>query len=593
MSSLKPKTNVPYTALYRRWRPQFFSQVVGQDHVTRTLQNALSTSRIAHAYLFCGLRGTGKTTMAKLLAKALNCLEGVTEEPCNACRSCLEITEGRSLDVIEIDAASNRGIDEIRDLREKIRYAAASSRYKVYIIDEVHMLTNEAFNALLKTLEEPPPGVVFILATTEVHKLPLTVVSRCQRFEFHLIEAGPLAAHLAKISREMNFSIDEETCILLARLAEGSARDALGLLEQCRAYGGERVVYEEALEILGLAHPEIIYRLLCSVAAENIGDGLAVLNELVYRGSDLHRFLRELILYLRKLLMLQSSENGEHFLADVPGFKQYLLEQRRTFDHPVILEMLEILQQLTFQMKGASQPQFLLELAFLRLVRANRFRQYLSPGDLFRRLEELEEKLQTVGLTLIEETDEKEHYPAAERVPPKDPEDIPPWELPPPSNQKNNEEATPEEEQKNRDSRKPESKNFKKESKKETINESKQEEKPTFSWKGLLNKKNNEPPFFPDEPPPPEPPPEEPPEFSPGGLSSLLPGKSPGITPPAAPDPSGTAHPRKTAASSTEDGLSRRGKGGKIRGGESSARQESDPFLQQVLDLFKGRLINT
>jgi DNA polymerase-3 subunit gamma/tau len=181
MSTTKQKSNVPYVALYRRWRPQLFSQIVGQQHVTRTLQNALSSSRVAHAYLFCGLRGTGKTTMAKLLAKALNCEKGVAQEPCNACRSCREINEGNSLDVIEIDAASNRGIDEIRELREKIRYAAASSRYKVYIIDEVHMLTNEAFNALLKTLEEPPPNVVFILATTEVHKLPLTVVSRCQR----------------------------------------------------------------------------------------------------------------------------------------------------------------------------------------------------------------------------------------------------------------------------------------------------------------------------------------------------------------------------------------------------------------------------
>jgi len=421
MSTTKQKSNVPYVALYRRWRPQLFSQIVGQQHVTRTLQNALSSSRVAHAYLFCGLRGTGKTTMAKLLAKALNCEKGVAQEPCNACRSCREINEGNSLDVIEIDAASNRGIDEIRELREKIRYAAASSRYKVYIIDEVHMLTNEAFNALLKTLEEPPPNVVFILATTEVHKLPLTVVSRCQRFEFHLIEAALLASHLARISQEMNFSIDEETCTLLARLAEGSARDALGLLEQCRAYGGDGVNFEEALEILGIAHPEMIYRLLSSVAAGNIGEGLDILAGVVNRGKDVHRLLRELILYLRKLLLLQSGENAEQFLVDVPGFKSYLLEQRKTFSHQVLLEMLEILQQLTMQMKGASQPQFLLELAYLRLVRAYRFRDYLSPESLFQRLEELESKLETVGLTLAE------HGAGQAKA---GVEDLPPWALP-------------------------------------------------------------------------------------------------------------------------------------------------------------------
>ena len=391
----------PYTALYRRWRPQLFSQVVGQEHITRTLKNSLSGSRVAHAYLFCGLRGTGKTTMAKLLAKALNCQEGANnEEPCNQCRSCLEITEGRSLDVIEIDAASNRGIDEIRDLREKIRYAAASSRYKVYIIDEAHMLTNEAFNALLKTLEEPPPGVVFILATTEVHKLPLTVVSRCQRFEFHLLETTVLAAHLAYIAREMNFAIETEACTLLARLAEGSARDALGLLEQCRAYGGEGLDYNEALEILGLTHPELSYRLLSAVAEGNIGGGLAIINEIVSRGRDLYRFLRELILYLRKLLVLQFGKEGEQALDDVPGLKPYLIKQKGVFDHMVILEMLEILQQLTMQMKSAPQPQFLLELTFLRLLRVYRLRHYLSSEDLFLRLEELEDKLRSAGLTL-------------------------------------------------------------------------------------------------------------------------------------------------------------------------------------------------
>lgn len=383
-----------YTALYRRWRPQLFSQVVGQKHVTRTLQNALAGGRVAHAYLFCGLRGTGKTTMAKLLARALNCLEGVHPEPCNNCASCLEILEGRSMDVLEIDAASNRGIDEIRDLRDKARYATAQSRYKVYIVDEVHMLTNEAFNALLKILEEPPPKVIFILATTEVHKLPLTVVSRCQRFDFHLLEVSEIAGHLQNIAAELTFSLDEETLYLLARQAEGSMRDALGFLEQCRAYGGEKVSYSEVLAILGLAAPETIFNLLEAVLQEDIGRGLAIIGEAVYQGRDLHRFIRELILYLRKLVILPSGEDEGKILADVPGLKPYLHRHKDKFDSAVLLEMLEILQELTFQLRNSSQPQFLLELTFLRLVRAWRFRRYLSPGSLFQKLEELEEKLQ-------------------------------------------------------------------------------------------------------------------------------------------------------------------------------------------------------
>jgi DNA polymerase-3 subunit gamma/tau len=408
-----PKT---YTALYRRWRPQLFSQVVGQKHVTRTLQNALSSGRVAHAYLFCGLRGTGKTTMAKLLARALNCREGVHPEPCNSCPSCLEILEGRSVDVLEIDAASNRGIDEIRDLRDKARYTTAQSRYKVYIVDEVHMLTNEAFNALLKILEEPPPRVIFILATTEIHKLPLTVVSRCQRFDFHLLGISEIAGHLQNVAAELDFNLDEEALYLLARQAEGSMRDALGFLEQCRAYGGEKVSYSEVRDILGLAAPETIFSLLEAVIQEDIGRGLSVIGASVYEGRDLHRFIRELILYLRKLVVLQSGEDEEKILADVPGLKPYLIRHRGKFDSAVLLEMLEILQELTFQLRNSSQPQFLLELTFLRLVRAWRFRQYLSPGSLFQRLEELEEKLQAAAQLPIATAKVKEAGTVKEEV---------------------------------------------------------------------------------------------------------------------------------------------------------------------------------
>ncbi|NLL21455.1 MAG: DNA polymerase III subunit gamma/tau [Firmicutes bacterium] len=397
MSTRSPE-NKPYRALYRSWRPQFFSEVVGQEHVVRTLQNALAAGRVAHAYLFCGLRGTGKTTMAKLLAKALNCLEGINPEPCGRCRSCQEVMDGRNMDVLEIDAASNRGIDEIRDLRDKARYAAAQNRFKVYIIDEVHMLTNEAFNALLKILEEPPPGVVFILATTEVYKLPLTVVSRCQRFDFHLLEGKQVVGRLQEVARGMNFSVEEETLYLLARQAEGSMRDALGLLEQCRAYGGEKVSYSEALEILGLTAPEAIYNLLQAIVEGDNLSGLAAINEVVSKGKDLQRFLQEMTLYLRRLVLLQSGSDEEKTLQDVPGLKPYLLRHKDKFNDLVLLEMLEILQGLSGKLRNSSQPSFLLELAFLRLVRVYRFRDYLSPEALLSRLEELEEKLQSAGL---------------------------------------------------------------------------------------------------------------------------------------------------------------------------------------------------
>ena len=406
MSEVQGKKS--YTALYRHYRPQLFSEVVGQEHVTRTLQNALEKDRVAHAYLFCGLRGTGKTTMAKLLARALNCMEGVNREPCNKCRSCLEVLEGRNMDVFEIDAASNRGIDEIRELREKARYASAQNRYKVYIVDEVHMLTNEAFNALLKILEEPPSKVIFILATTEIYKLPLTVVSRCQRFDFHLLEAGQIVGRLQHVASGIDFQVEEETLYLLARQSEGSMRDALGFLEQCRAYGGEQITYNEALEILGLAGPEVIYGLLQAVIEDNISAGLTIVAEVVGQGRDLQRFLRELILYLRRLILLQSGSDEERTLRDVSGLKPYLLKHRGNFNGPVLLEMLEILQELHYQLRGASQPQFLLELAFLRMTRAYRFRDYLSPGALLTRLEELEQKLQSAGLGQLNNAEKPE-----------------------------------------------------------------------------------------------------------------------------------------------------------------------------------------
>ncbi|MEM5794931.1 MAG: DNA polymerase III subunit gamma/tau, partial [Bacillota bacterium] len=245
-----------YIALYRQWRPQDFEQLVGQEHISTTLKNAITSNRIAHAYLFSGPRGTGKTSTAKIMAKALNCLQGPTIHPCNACDRCKRIIDGSSMDVLEIDAASNRGIDEIRELREKVKFTPVDGRYKVYIIDEVHMLTTEAFNALLKTLEEPPAHAIFILATTEPHKIPATILSRCQRYDFRRIDSEAISGRLLKVLQEMSIEAEPEALGVIARFAEGGLRDALSILDQCIAFSGDRITVEDVRSMLGLAGDE-------------------------------------------------------------------------------------------------------------------------------------------------------------------------------------------------------------------------------------------------------------------------------------------------------------------------------------------------
>ncbi|NLC12365.1 MAG: DNA polymerase III subunit gamma/tau [Firmicutes bacterium] len=387
-----------YIALYRRWRPQTFGEVVGQEHVTRTLQNALRMGRVAHAYLFCGLRGTGKTTMAKLLAKSINCLEPAPEgyafpvEPCNKCLSCQDINRGRSMDVLEIDAASNRGIDEIRDLREKVRFAPAQSRYKVYIIDEVHMLTNEAFNALLKTLEEPPGKVIFILATTEASRLPATVISRCQRFDFHLLEAKEISDRLQEVAGRMGFSIDKDGLSLLANMAEGSLRDALGLLEQCASYADGAIGAEQIQSIFGIAAPVNLYQLMEAVHKEDLAQGFTIIKDIVYSGKEPGQFLKDLSSYVRLLLLQEGGGAQELIEQEAPFLASFIRKHKGVFLKESLLEMLEITSDVDRQLRSVTRPQFLLELCFLRLVRAHRFGPYLASGELFKKLEELEAK---------------------------------------------------------------------------------------------------------------------------------------------------------------------------------------------------------
>lgn len=313
-----------YIALYRRWRPQDFDALVGQDHIRTALTNALDMGKIAHAYLFTGPRGTGKTSTARILAKALNCEKGPSAHPCNQCENCHRATDGSSMDIFEIDAASNRGIDEIRQLREKVAFAPVNGRYKIYIIDEVHMMTNDAFNALLKTLEEPPAHVVFILATTEPHKIPATIHSRCQRFDFHRVTVEEIAAHLAKVAGESEIAAEEDALRLIAIQADGGMRDALSLLDQC-AVMDKKVTAESVRSVLGIVGREGLRALAKAIGEEDLPQALLTMNELISQGKDVRQILTELSEYLRALLLYQAAPHyGDIYLTDTKESLQAL-----------------------------------------------------------------------------------------------------------------------------------------------------------------------------------------------------------------------------------------------------------------------------
>lgn len=357
-----------YIALYRKWRPQTFKDLVGQEHISRTLANAITSGHIGHAYLFAGPRGTGKTSTAKILAKALNCEHGPTSEPCGQCEQCRKITEGSSMDVFEIDAASNRGIDEIRDLRETVKFAPVDGRYKVYIIDEVHMLTTEAFNALLKTLEEPPAHVVFILATTEAHKVPPTIQSRCQRYDFKRITVEEIEGRLRYIAKEMGMEAEDEALSMIAIQADGGMRDALSILDQCAALADGTITAERVRQILGLVGHDWIYKMTKALAARNVQDVLQILAELLRDGKDLKQVLSELSLHLRSLMIFQAAGTVE--AMDLYAEPQDVLQQQGEFFVPDVLpRMIARLHEAMTEMKWSPQPRITVEVALMELCR--------------------------------------------------------------------------------------------------------------------------------------------------------------------------------------------------------------------------------
>jgi len=349
--------------LYRQWRPQSWEQVVGQDHVVQTLRNAVKAERLAHAYLFAGPRGTGKTTTARLLAKAANCLaESPGLRPCNQCDPCRAVNAGRFLDLIEIDAASNTSVEDVRELRERIHFAPNEGRFKVYIVDEVHMLSAAAFNALLKTLEEPPAHALFVLATTEVHKIPATVLSRCQRHEFRRLPTRLIVEYLEAKAPQEGISVEREALGLIARQATGSLRDAISLLDQL-AYAGERITLAQAEEVLGTATAEAVRQLVQAMAAREVGAGLAVINQALDGGADARQFGRQVVQYLRDLLLLRMQAGG---LLDIGG--EALEEMRRLageFEIPLLLEAIRAFGQAAVSGRESWQPALRLELALV------------------------------------------------------------------------------------------------------------------------------------------------------------------------------------------------------------------------------------
>lgn len=382
-----------YLALYREWRPKNFKDIVGQEHVTKTLTNAIMQERVAHAYLFSGPRGTGKTTAAKVLAKALNCEQREGVEPCNHCSACLSIDQGNAMDVLEIDAASNRGIDEIRDLREKVRLSAGESKYKVYIIDEVHMLTTEAFNALLKTLEEPPERVVFILATTEVHKIPLTILSRVQRFEFHRIPLEQIKERLEQVCQKIGRDVDPEALIVIAQKSEGGLRDALSILDQCLLIDGILSV-EQVYQVLGMVGEDFSSKLVDQLLGQKYAETLQLLAEGINQGRDPRQIIRELLEYLRQALIFASTRQFPHI---APHLKERLTAQCEQISLKRLLQWIGILLQGESQLKYATNARLAAELLLVQVIYDSQREPSNVPDEMNLRLQELEQEIKKLS----------------------------------------------------------------------------------------------------------------------------------------------------------------------------------------------------
>lgn len=359
-----------YTALYRKWRPASFDEVKGQDHIVKTLKNQITSDRIGHAYLFCGTRGTGKTSIAKIFAKAVNCEHPVDGSPCGECEMCRQIGSGSSLNVVEIDAASNNGVENIRDIREQVQYPPTDGRYRVYIIDEVHMLSIGAFNALLKTLEEPPSYVIFILATTEAHKIPITILSRCQRYDFKRITIDTITEHLKELIAAEQIEVEDRALRYVAKTADGSMRDALSLLDQCAAFHfGEKLTYDSVLEVLGAVDNSVFSSLFRAVTAGNTTDCILKIEEMIVQGRELSQFVNDFVWYMRNLLIVKTADDSENMLDMSMDNLKLLKEEAALTDGETLMRYIRIFSELSGQLRYASQKRVLVEIAFIKLTK--------------------------------------------------------------------------------------------------------------------------------------------------------------------------------------------------------------------------------
>ena len=388
-----------YTALYRKFRPSAFEDVKGQDHIITTLQNQIKANRIGHAYLFCGTRGTGKTTVAKIFAKAVNCEHPVNGSPCGECEMCRSIAAGTSMNVIEIDAASNNGVDNIREIREEVTYRPTEGRYKVYIIDEVHMLSIGAFNALLKTLEEPPEYVIFILATTEVHKIPITILSRCQHYDFKRISIETITDRMKELMDVEQVDVEDKALRYIAKAADGSMRDALSLLDQCIAfYLGQRLTYDNVLEVLGAVDTDVFSRLLRKTIARDVAGVLDIVDELIMQGRELTQLAADFTWYLRNLLLVKTSDNIEDVLDVSTENMMQLKEEAEMIETDMLLRYIRIFSELSGQLRYATQKRVMLEVALIKLCTPAMESNQDSLLDRIRAVEEKVEKgIEAVG----------------------------------------------------------------------------------------------------------------------------------------------------------------------------------------------------
>ena len=371
-----------YLALYRKYRPQTFEEVVGQDHIVKTLINQIKFDKISHAYLFTGSRGTGKTSIAKIFARAINCSNLKNGSPCGECDVCKSL-EGTNIDVLEIDAASNNGVDEIRDLREKVKYPPVVGRYKVFIIDEVHMLSISAFNALLKTLEEPPKQTVFVLATTEVHKLPATILSRCIRFDFKLVPLDTLTKHLNNILEKEGVKFDDTAVNVIARAGEGSVRDTLSIADRCVSFAGDNLTYQKVIDVLGVSERDTLIKITDIILKKDIGTALVELDKVLSGGKSPLVFSNDLISYFRDLLLIFSlKEKAREIVVVKDDIYEKMKTQAIQENYAEILKAIEVLSSVEQELRYSAQPRIVLETAIIKVI---------NEGSLERRVEKLEE----------------------------------------------------------------------------------------------------------------------------------------------------------------------------------------------------------